>query len=1028
MLALTKLIFFFLGIFLFKIIFNIEQFLFFPYLFLRQKQAFVSYNIEEIVEKMKNTKNIKKTLLLLGLLLLSATLMTAKAYTWPNLPSGPVNMTVSVGSSTYVMVTLSGVPSGYSVSNANYPAWCGNVFYDLGGGPYTVYLYSSQSSSLPQSIAGINWNEVNYILNNKQGDPLDIQMALWDIINGAEPPASYTDAWAMVNAAIANPTYQVPTGGIIGVICLTSDWVNNNVNDNSIQPLILELTAPSTSTVSTALSSSTITLGQSITDTATVTPGATGQVSFSVSTDSVNFNVFSTKTLSGGNPNTAVSDSYTPMAAGTYYFMANYSGDSNYFNSQSPNSAEPLTVTPASATIITTLNATSITLGQTIHDTAIVTGLSGAGFPAPTGSVTFWVSTDASAWTQLGSATPLTGNTATSPDYTPAAAGTYYFQAAYSGDSNYNSAFSEATAELFSTDKAVPAISTTLSQSSIVLGGSVTDTVQVTGIGGSFPSPTGTVTFQVSTDNMATWNNFGGAKTLSGGTATSDSYPPASTGTYYFRAVYSGDLNYFNCQSADNAEPLTIGSIAATVTTALNATSLPLGAALYDTATVTGLSGFPAPTGSVTFWVSTDASTWTQVGSSVLLIGNTATSTAYAPLATGTYYFQARYSGDSNYNAAYSQATSEPFTTTKGTPSILTQLSQTTIVLSTCGYQCSYPCNCQDGCQYGCQSTSQYCCQGGGTTQSASVTDKAIVTGIGGSYPNPTGTVVFQVSTDNGVTWTSFGSTKPLIGGTATSDSYKITSPGTYYFRAVYSGDSNYLSIQSGNTAEPLTVTTSIKPTTITTCLSCSGITLGKSVTDVAFVTMGATGQVVFEVSTDGTNFVQFGSLKTLSGDYMNSARSDPYTPTQTGTYYFKAIYLGNSNYQGSQSGNRDEVLTVKKSCTGCQGYSCTYWQNHQCSWQGCKPTDCFNSVFGVCITVGYNKNPTCMDALQCGSGATCTLAQQAITALLNSQCQGVNYPLTRNQIISLVQNAINCGDPSYIQSVEKQLATYNGQ
>ena len=104
-------------------------------------------------------KNIKKSLLLLSLILLSATMLTAKASSWPTLPSGSVNMTVYEGTSSYLLVGLDGVPSGYSVTNTNYPAWCGNYLYDLGGGPYAVYLFADTSPSLPSSVAGVNWNE-----------------------------------------------------------------------------------------------------------------------------------------------------------------------------------------------------------------------------------------------------------------------------------------------------------------------------------------------------------------------------------------------------------------------------------------------------------------------------------------------------------------------------------------------------------------------------------------------------------------------------------------------------------------------------------------------------------------------------------------------------------------------------------------------------------------------------------------------------------------------------------------------------
>jgi hypothetical protein len=82
--------------------------------------------------------------------------------------------------------------------------------------------------------------------------------------------------------------------------------------------------------------------------------------------------------------------------------------------------------------------------------------------------------------------------------------------------------------------------------------------VTVTGLGGSFPVPTGTVTFYVKVPGGVSFVTFGAVKTLSGGSATSDSYTPLAVGTYYFKAVYSGDSNYASAASGDTDEPLTV--------------------------------------------------------------------------------------------------------------------------------------------------------------------------------------------------------------------------------------------------------------------------------------------------------------------------------------------------------------------------------------------------------------------------------------------------------------------------------------
>ena len=232
---------------------------------------------------------------------------------------------------------------------------------------------------------------------------------------------------------------------------------------------------------------------------------------------------------------------------------------------------------------------------------------------------------------------------------------------------------------------------TQLSNSTVTLGRSVTDSVTVTGRGVGYPVPTGTVTFQFSTDGGSNWTAFGAVKTLSGGSATSDSYTPFSAGTYYFRAVYSGDSNYQGSQSGDALEPLAVNVATPTVATLLSPPTVKLNQSVTDSVAVAGLGGvYPVPTGNVTFEVSTDGgSNWTAFGSVKTLSGGSATSDSYTPVAESndsvSYFFRANYLGDSNYNLTQSGVTEEPLTVTIGLPPSVTttqtQLSNSNITL-----------------------------------------------------------------------------------------------------------------------------------------------------------------------------------------------------------------------------------------------------------------------------------------------------------------------------------------------------------
>lgn len=82
----------------------------------------------------------------------------------------------------------------------------------------------------------------------------------------------------------------------------------------------------------------------------------------------------------------------------------------------------------------------------------------------------------------------------------------------------------------------------------------------------------------------------------------------------------------------------------------------------------------------------------------------------------------------------------------------------------------------------------------------SSVTVSMRVSGVSGAGL-PTGTVNSTVSTTLYGEYKIFGSTKTLVGGVATSDVYKPSVVGTYYFGISYNGDATYLSGYSSGPA-----------------------------------------------------------------------------------------------------------------------------------------------------------------------------------------------------------------------------------
>jgi hypothetical protein len=670
--------------------------------------------------------------------------------------------------------------------------------------------------------------------------------------------------------------------------------------------------------VTTAPTHGSIALGASNTDVATVTgntggPTPTGTVTFYVcgpfttatacTTAGTNLG---TVTLAAG---TATSPAYTPPVTGTYCFLGVYSGDTNYQGGQdSSTTRECFTVNTVPSGVTTAPTHGSIALGASNTDVATVTGNTGG--PTPTGTVTFYVcgpfttaTACTTAGTNLGTVT-LAAGTATSPAYTPPVTGTYCFLGVYSGDTNYQGGQdSSTTRECFTVNTVPSGVTTAPTHGSIALGASNTDVATVTGNTGG-PTPTGTVTFYVcgpfttATACTTAGTNLG-TVTLAAGTATSPAYTPPVTGTYCFLGVYSGDTNYQGGQdSSTTRECFTVTKAPSSTTTSPASGSIVLGASDSDTATVTGNTGGPTPTGTVTFYVcagNANPCTSTTAGvvdlGTVALAAGTATSPTYTPPVTGTYCFLGVYSGDTNYmGSSDSSTTRECFTVTKAPSSTTTSPASGSIVLG------------------------------------ASDSDTATVTGNTGG-PTPTGTVTFYVCAGNANPCTSTTAgvvdlgTVALAAGTATSPTYTPPSTGTYCFLGVYSGDGNYMgSSDSSTTRECFTVTKA--PSSTTTSPSSGSIVLGASNTDVATVTGNTggptpTGTVTFYVcgpfttatacTTAGTNL---GTVTLAAG----TATSPTYTPPSTGTYCFLGVYSGDGNYQGGQdSSTTRECFTVTK-------------------------------------------------------------------------------------------------------------------
>ncbi|MCW3036826.1 MAG: hypothetical protein JWM17_2138, partial [Actinobacteria bacterium] len=284
------------------------------------------------------------------------------------------------------------------------------------------------------------------------------------LTGGFSPSGSVTfELFAPVDSTCSGQPISTTSGTITGGTASsgnvtvgaagTYNWVasyagdaNNNAATSSCgtEPVVVTKASPSISTTP----SGSVPAGGNVSDSATISGGVSpaGTVTFDLfapadPTCAGQPISITSGTISGG---TASSGNVPVGAAGTYNWVATYSGDASNNSATSPCGSEPVDVTKATPSIATTPSG-SVPAGGNVSDSATLTG----GF-SPGGSVDFtlYAPGDTTCKTPIATRTgTLTGGTASSGSVTVGAGGTYNWVAAYGGDANNNSVTSPCGSE-----------------------------------------------------------------------------------------------------------------------------------------------------------------------------------------------------------------------------------------------------------------------------------------------------------------------------------------------------------------------------------------------------------------------------------------------------------------------------------------------------------------------------------------------------------------------------------------------------
>jgi hypothetical protein len=414
---------------------------------------------------------------------------------------------------------------------------------------------------------------------------------------------------------------------------------------------------------------------------------------------------------------------------------------------------------------------------------------------------------------------------------------------------------------------------------------------------------TGKVTYKIYSDKECkTLKASAGEVTVSGESVPASSEEELEGGkTYYWQAHYGGDSK--NAESTSPCTEVLKVKAKTTLSTKLfgegkEGTELTVleGEKVKDKATVEGTNSSSAE-GKVFYKVYSDSKCEAEVGRAgeENVSGGSGAASEEKELTGGkTYYWQATYKGDSLHQESTSECGKE-VATVKGSTSLATSLSG-------------------EG-----QLSEEV-----GIVEGAAVSDTATLSGVAASMA--TGTVKYDVYSDAACEELVAGAGEVSITGGFASASTEETFPaGIYYWQATYSGDGFNQGSKGVCGSEVEFVTPHVTNSLSGEEESGEEINVeeGAAVKDTAALhgehASTATGTVKYKIYSDS----ECKDLVAEAGEVTVTSGSVPASSEETlpaGTYYWQAIYSGDSNNPAATSPCDSGVAVVTEPLTGEEG------------------------------------------------------------------------------------------------------------
>jgi hypothetical protein len=343
------------------------------------------------------------------------------------------------------------------------------------------------------------------------------------------------------------------------------------------------------------------------------------------------------------------SGEFTPTAAGTYSWSAEYSGDG--VNEPADAACASFSVAKASPSLSGEATA-GVPAGQTITDTATLSG----GYEAA-GEIVFRAfgpSDEACSEAPVyEAAVAVDGPGPYSPAGFAPAPGLYRWTATYSGDANNEGTALACGADNQASAVGIVVVKLTASATSGVVGTSVVATARLA----RGATPSGEITFNAYPPSDATCSGTPAASSTvevaGNGSYSSAPLVPSQVGVYRWQIAYTGDVNHAAASVGCGVATSTVSPAAPSILGWVSKKKVLVGKPIQA---VAGLNGAYLPGGTITFRIYAPG---IANCAKALLATTVAVSGAgpfrsplYAPDMPGTYNFVAHYSGDAANHAA----------------------------------------------------------------------------------------------------------------------------------------------------------------------------------------------------------------------------------------------------------------------------------------------------------------------------------------------------------------------------------------